>query len=135
MIRWHVGFLAAREDSPWWQRRLRPGYAHCWAAREIDTDLWLWVEWTPEAVLFGHAGRSMIHRACMYAHEVLVWEYEAPPGPPPVRPILALHHCASLVSHAVGIRPRPLATPWWLACALRRRGARVLMNAGSESAQ
>ena len=126
-ITWRVGFMAAAADAPWWQRRLRPGYAHCWAARFVDEGLWLWVEWTPEAILFGHAGPAMMSRAMFAAHEVLEWDYAPDPGPMPLRPILAIHQCASLVSHAIGIRPRPAATPWWLSCAMQQRNARVLI--------
>jgi hypothetical protein len=129
---WVVGFREAAEDASWWMRWLRHGYAHCWGAKQIDRDLWLWVEWTPAAILFGLAGSAMLDRAMASSHEVLALEV-AETAIPPVRPVLALHHCASLVSHTVGIRPRTLATPWWLRCALRRRGARVLIGPEQES--
>lgn len=128
MTTWRVGFMAAKEDCSWWQRwLLKPGYAHCWAAKWIDANLWMWVEWTPAQVLFGFASDRMVEAVQAAAHEVLEWQ-PAEPAIHPRRPLLALHHCASLVSHTIGLRPRPLATPWWLACALRRRGATRLMR-------
>lgn len=122
---WHVGFVAA--DERWWQRLLRPGYAHCWAAREIDTGLWLWVEWTPSRVIFGLASAELVGKAAAHATEVLVWEAAEAAGPRAARPAFGLWHCATLAAHVMGLRLRPFATPWALACALRRQGARPLM--------
>lgn len=119
---WVVGFMAQAGRPAWYQRLLRPGYAHCWAAKWLASDLWLWVEWTPERLIFGMAGDALVCRAMGAAHEVLRFE-QPEDAPHPPRPVLALHHCASIVSHAIGLRPKPWATPWRLRCALLRRGA------------
>lgn len=130
---WWVGFVDAA-DVAWWQRWLRPGYRHCWAAREIDANLWMLVEWTPERVVFGLANAPLMQRYAAQAHEVLVWVDPVNDPPTLRRPVLAIHQCASIVSHVMGIRPRPFATPWWLACAMRRLGASSLVRAASEVA-
>ena len=122
---WRVGFMALADKAAWYQRLLRPGYAHCWAAKWIGEDLWLWVEWTPERMLFGLASDAMVKDATAAAHEVVeLWQAVTRAYPP--RPVLALHHCASIVSHTIGIRPKPWATPWSLRCALHRLGARSI---------
>lgn len=128
MIHWRVGFCDAEDVSPW-QRLLKPGYRHCWGARELDEGCWMWVEWTPERVIYGIALPGLIDRCTAAAHEVLLWVDRVEDDPYPRRPLLALHHCASILSHTMGVRPRPLATPWWLRCALLKRGAQVLMPA------
>jgi hypothetical protein len=129
---WLVGFVPAVPSSPWWMRKLlRPGYAHCWAARPIDRDgtgLWLWAEWTPERLLFGLASDALVGEACEGATEVVRWRQDLTAEGGPVRPILAMHHCVTQVGHTVGLRPRHFATPWWLRCALLAAGGSVVVR-------
>lgn len=130
---WVVGFVEATGEASWWQRRLlRRGYAHCWAARPLCREgdgLWLWVEWVPDCVVLGVATTATVRAAAEGAHEALRWRQDLSAAGAPRRPLLAWHHCASLTAHTIGCRPRWLATPWWLRCALRRRGAAPFMPA------
>jgi hypothetical protein len=122
--RWRVGFLDSPEPTLA-QRLLRPGYRHCWAAKAICPDIWLWVEWTPERLIFGLASDELVQDAEREAG--LVLEVLQPDdAPAPVRPVFALQHCAAVVSHAIGFRPAPWVTPYRLARALSRAGARAI---------
>ncbi len=135
---WAVGFMRATEAASWWQRRLlRRGYAHCWATRPLDLDgegIWLWVEWVPDCVIFGLASTETVERAIGAAFEVVEWRQDLTAEGAPRRPILAWHQCVTLVAHTIGRRPRPLATPWWLRCALLRDGGRPMVRAHSSGA-
>lgn len=124
-MRWRVGFQAAAAPATrWWQRWLRHGYAHVWAARRMWRGVWLWVEWTPERLLLGVCGPDLVRRASLSAHEVLVFEANLH-GEPRRFGLPAPHllNCVTLVADALGIRVPPWCTPWGLACVLRRRGA------------
>ncbi|MBW8268294.1 hypothetical protein [Caldovatus aquaticus] len=131
-MRWRIGFLAAAEPATgWWQRLLRPGYAHVWASRRLWRGLWLWAEWTPERIILGVCGPDLVRRASVAAHEVLV--FDAGVAGEPRRWRLAWPHlldCVTLVADTVGVRVPPWCTPWRLRCALRRRGAFPLRRPG-----
>jgi hypothetical protein len=114
-----------RPDGYWWQRWLRPGFAHCWAARRFADGIWTWLEWGPQGILLANVTEEFLLER--EAEASLVLEVEVAEGGRVRRPVPlpALHHCASLCAHVARLR-LALPTPWRLACALRRRGARVL---------
>ncbi len=131
MTYWYVGFCPILGRPQLVQRLLREGYAHCWAARRIDQNLWYWVEWTPERLILGLCDDALVLRASGGATEVLAITL-AEDAPAPRRPQLALHHCATIVSHVVGLRAKPWATPWALRCALLRAGAFAVVPSSQE---
>jgi hypothetical protein len=124
-VRWLVAFQALRPGiSPWWSRLLRPGYAHCWAMRRVWRGCWIWIEWTPMRLAVGLVQPELVREAIASADLVLV--YRAPPVASRVqlpRPVFI--HCASAVANAIGVWAL-WPTPYGLACALRKRGARRL---------
>lgn len=131
-MRWRIGFLAAAAPATgWWQRLLRPGYAHVWAARRLWRGLWLWAEWTPERIILGVCGPELVRRASRGAHQVLIFDGTVEGERRHLRlPLPHLLHCVTLVADVTGVRVPPWCTPWRLACALRRRGAFPLRRAG-----
>ena len=128
MMLWRVGFIGSDQAGrTWWHRILAPGYAHCWAARRLCRNLWLWVEWCPERLVCGLMSSAHVRQMSKAAAVVIV--YEQPPTPPrrPRLPVMPFHHCAGIIAHALSL-PGWGITPWRLACALRRRGALALMR-------
>ena len=131
MAYWYAGFAPIIGQPQLVQRFLKAGYAHCWACKQIDANLWYWVEWTPERLILGLCDDQLVLRASGAATEVLaILQPDDRPGPR--RPVFALQHCASIVSHAIGFRPRPWATPWSVRCALLRAGAFAVVPALTE---
>lgn len=129
-MRWRVGFTdQARQVPRLYQRLLRPGYRHCWAARRICKRLWIYVEWTSDRLIAGLVTPEFVRSQSLAATSVLVWEGPEHGG---VRgahaPLVGLVHCSTTTAHVLGLPGRAGITPWLLACALRRRGAAMLMR-------
>lgn len=103
---WTVGFCSG---EAWTTRWLKRGYGHCWAARPLWDDLWLWVEWTPGRIVVGPVGAEMVERARRRA--TLVLEVDTVPGQRVHSrpwPVLGWWHCVRLVVDVMGVR-----IPWW----------------------
>jgi hypothetical protein len=125
-----VGFRPAAADAHPFQALLRRGYAHCWMAREIDTGLWLWLEWTPERLVHGLVHAELVTEEMDRCSEVLGLAWPGPGGLRPREarglPRPALCCCVSVVADAIGLRVPLWATPWRLSGALRSHGAWVI---------
>lgn len=136
-MRWRVGFVDQASNVPRFYRRfLQPGYRHCWAARRICRRLWIYCEWTAERLIVGLVTPAFVRRKSQAASAVLVWDGPEMSGKTrPHLPLVGLVHCSTTTAHVVGLPASAGATPWRLACALRRRGALMLMRAPARRAK
>lgn len=128
--RWRVGFADAGEGVPrFYQRFLAPGYLHCWAARRICRGLWYFVEWTPHRLVCGVVTPAFVLGLSRRASSVLIYEDQGGNGVRDLHaPLVSFVHCSTTLAHVLGLSPMAGLTPWRLACALRRRGAVMLMR-------
>lgn len=116
---WVVGFCPGEAWSTRWLRR---GYGHCWAARPLWDDVWLWIEWTPGRVIAGPVPLAMVELAIERATEV--FNVDTVPGQRDhcrPWPVFGWWHCVRLVVDVLGFRMPWWPTPWGFARALRAR--------------
>jgi hypothetical protein len=114
---WLVGFV---EGGRWTQRLLKRGYGHCWCARPLWNDLWLYVEWSPGRINVGPVTLQMIDAACARATTVFQIDTLAGQRAHDVPlPMFGWWHCVRLVVDCLGIAMPRWPTPWGLVRALR----------------
>jgi hypothetical protein len=125
-----VGFMALAPDAHPLTVLLRSGHTHCWMAREIDAGLWLWLEWTPDRLVHGLVAPAIVTRQMEDSASVLHLPWPGPAGLASgaarrrfPRPVIS---CVTVIADALGLPLPPWATPWRLACALRKHGARAI---------
>lgn len=126
---WYVAFYDT-PDRRWWYCLTRRGYGHCAAFGFLPgANVWLVTEWNAGGLMV-----AAIDREALDDYIALVCRHGCVLEPPAgmkrrrvaYRPRLGLY-CITAVTELLGLSTWAL-TPWQLACALRRRGAREMFT-------
>lgn len=117
-------FIAFRESSDprWWQRRLKPGFRHCFAfSFDPVAQMWLVFDPTLDATYLRYCEAERIPAITERCHVILKVLVNTETKVVRPRPVLS---CVTQCAQLVGLDSL-VVTPWQLFCALSKRGATI----------
>ena len=125
--KWIVAFMDLGRVG-WWDIFTRPGFRHVMALHyEPTLRLWYSVDWGRRGLTVKAFSRYQMQDAIAYMIEYgTCFEVVKQPNSE-VSPVVGLY-CVSAVKSIIGLRCWWAVTPWLLACALRRYGARPIFR-------